>query len=166
MKKTFDKVLKTKTITQEELGQLLKYINLPENKEKYYLNNEAKEDRIGRYRTLVLNPMDRDHLKNIKIYEKEDDKDLIIYRLRYYDILREEESNTKKSMQLFALQKNLEYVYKNELKIHAKTGEFKELQDLLEKVKKARSYYTLKVFLNDNSSNVHKKSVKSAKKNI
>lgn len=164
MKKLLKRVLRTKSVTQEELGQLLKYISLPENSDKFYLNTEVKEDRIGKYRILIQNPEDKENLSSIKIYEKKDDKDLIIYKIQYYDILREEVSNTKKSMQLFALQKSLEYAYKNELKINDETGEFKELVELLEKVKKARAYYALKVFLNDNSSSRHQKSVKHLKK--
>lgn len=156
MDKTFKKVLKTKTASAEELGDLLKYINLPENRHKYYLSSTSKEDRIGKYRSLIVNPDDKENSESHKIYLKDNDKDLIVYRLRYYDILREDCSNTKKAMQLWTLQKNIEYVFSKELKIHQKTGEFEDLQKLLEKVKKARSYYSLKMFLNDNSSGKRK----------
>lgn len=159
MKKTLKKALRTRTVSQEDLGQLLKYINSPENKDNYYLMSDPREDRIGKYHVLVENPLDIENSKKIKLYEKQNDRDIVIYRIRYYDILTEEASDTKKAMQLYVLEKNIEYVYNKELKVHKSTGEFKELSDLLEKVKKAKSYYSFKRFLGDSSSDIIKKKV-------
>ncbi len=163
MKKIFNKALKTKTISRKDLGELIKYVSLPENSDKYYLTNESKKDRIGTYRNLVINPKDKQHHETVKLYDIEDDRDPIIYKLEYYDILRDDASYMKKAMLLYALQKRIEYIYKKELKIHESTGEFKELKELLEKVKKARSYYSFKVFIGDTESD---KKIKSSNDSV
>lgn len=155
MKKTFDKIVKSKTVSPQDLGVLLKYIHSPENKGNYYLTNEIKEDKIGKYRVLVTFPNDPEKKVTTKLYEKDNDPDLVEYKIQYYDILREEISDTTKAMQLYALQKNIEYVFGKELKIHEQTGEFEALYTLLEKVKKARAYYSFKMFLGSNQSKKH-----------
>lgn len=157
MEKTLKKALKTRTISQEDLAELLKYLNLPENKERYYINENPKENRIGKYYLLVENPHDLENSVNTKLYLKENDKDEIVYKIKYYEIISDQAHDDKKAMQLYLLQKNIEFAYNKELKDHKITGEYKELSDLLEKVKKARSYFTFKRFLKDNSSDKHKK---------
>lgn len=152
MKNIFDKAIKTKTISKKDLGKLLQYVNLPENRNKYYLNNETQEDRIGKFRQLVFNPSDKENQYTTKLYEVEDDRDPIIYKIQYYDLLRDEISYTKKAMLFYTLQKRIEMTYEKELKINEKTKEFEDIADLLDKVKKARSYFNFKMFLSDNKS--------------
>lgn len=162
MKQIFNKAIKTKSVSREDLGKLIQYISQPENIDKYYLNNESKTDRIGKYRTLVFNPNDPEKQYKVKLYEIKNSKDPILYKIQYYDIMRDDLSNTKKAMLLYALQKRIEYIYGKELKINQRTGDFNEIDELLEKVKKARSYYSFKMFLNDNKSHTTIKTTKDS----
>jgi hypothetical protein len=144
---TFNRITKTQLMTPEEQGFLMRWISQPENKEKYHLTTELHEDRIGKYRILTKNPRSEDR-ETVKIYLlPKDRRDLTEFRLQYYDILRAEKSNTYKAMRLALLAKNLEYAFAQDLKVNEHTGKFAQLHDLLGKIKKARSYYSYKTFL-------------------
>ena len=164
MKKVFNKALKTRVINQDDLRDLIDFVNQPENKDDYYISSESKKDRIGNYREFFVNPKDIKNQTKYKIYEIKDEKDLTSFRLQYYDILRDESiSFLKKSMLLYTLQKRIEYTFKDILRNPDNSIAFKDVNNLLEKVKKARSYYAFKVFLDDNSSN---KKIKNSKDSV
>ncbi len=153
MDKLLNKAIKTKTITEDELKKLTDYINLPENQDDFYMSSSSKKDRIGNYREFFLNPSDLENQKKFKIYEISGPRDLVAFKLQYYDILRDENTSfLKKSMLLYTLQKRIEYTFKKELKEPDDLKQYKEIENLLNKVKKARSYYAYKVFLDNNSS--------------
>ena len=144
---TFNRIIKTQLMTPEEQGLLMRWISQPENKEKYHLTTEIHEDKIGRYRILTTNPQSEDRTK-VKIYlMPKGRRDLTEFRLQYYDILRDEKSNSYKAMRLALLAKNLEYAFSQTIKVNEHTGKFEDLNDLLMKIKKARAYYSYKTFL-------------------
>ncbi len=144
----FKRILNKQTMTPEEQGFLIRYINEPEKKNQYHLTTEVSDDRIGKYRILTLRPRTEDR-ERIKIYMiPKNGPDLTSFKLQYYDILRSEKSNSFKAVRLSMLAKNLELSFSRELKIHDRNPkEFDDVAELLEKVKKAWGYYSYKMFL-------------------
>jgi len=146
-KKAVLKMIKHQVITPDEQGRLLRYMNLPENKEKYHLTNDVHEDRIGKYWTLTRDPNTPQAQKTKLYLTRPERKDLTIYLLQYYDLLRDEKSNSYKALRLSMLQKNIEFTFAKHLKILDRTNKSDEISQLLQKVKKARAYYSYKMLL-------------------
>lgn len=143
----FRQIIKKQTMTPEEQGFLIRYISKPENKDKYHLTTELHDDRIGKYRILTIDPRAENHEK-VKIYMiPKNGLDLTAFKIQYYDLLRCEKSNSFKALRLSLLVKNMELTFARELKIHARNGRFEDVYELLQKMKKARSYYSYKMLL-------------------
>ncbi len=140
--------IQTKVITKEQLQKLREEVQKDKYHDRYFLSSNPKEDRIGSYYILYEYPNEKEEKKR-RLYIKDTPKDLVVYRLKYYDILRDDAGDTKKAMQLYVLQKTLQFVYKKELE-HKEGAE--AIEKLLDKVKKARDYFSLKTFLSDNKS--------------